>query len=74
MPGLAAAAASPPTPLEDVERVELMRLIELGEPIGTFLQQGSSLSVDTPEDYRLACRMMERDPVFRARIAPGAPG
>ena len=68
LPALRAFAASPSTPLEDIERVELMRLIELGEPIGTFMQDGSSLSVDTPEDYRLACRMMERDPVFRDRI------
>ena len=69
---LRAFAASPPTPLEDIERVELMRLIEIGEPIGTFAQDGSSLSVDTPEDYRLACRMMERDRLFldRIRAAP----
>lgn len=67
---LRAFAASPPTPLEDIERVELMRLIEIGEPIGTFPQEGSSLSVDTPEDYRLACRMMERDRLFHERIGP----
>ncbi len=60
--------ASPPTPLEDIERIELMRLLELGEPIGTFLQQGTSLSVDTPEDLELACRMMERDPIYKRRF------
>jgi len=61
-----------PTPLECIERIELMRLIEIGEPIGTFLQEGSSHSVDTPEDYRLACRMMERDRTFIEKIANGA--
>ena len=61
-------AANAPTPLEEIERIELMRLIELGEPIGTFLQDGTSLSVDTPEDYELACRMMERDPLFKSKI------
>jgi 3-deoxy-manno-octulosonate cytidylyltransferase (CMP-KDO synthetase) len=61
-------AANAPTPLEEIERIELMRLIELGVPIGTFLQEGSSLSVDTPEDYELACRMMERDPLFKQKI------
>ena len=61
-------AANAPTPLEEIERIELMRLIELGEPIGTFLQDGTSLSVDTPEDYELACRMMERDPLFKQKI------
>lgn len=62
--------SSEPTPLENIERIELMRLIELGEPIGTFHQDGVSLSVDTPEDYELACRMMERDPLFRTTIEP----
>ena len=51
-----------------MERIELMRLVELGEPIGTFLQDGTSLSVDTPEDYELACRMMERDALFREKL------
>lgn len=71
LPALRAFAAAKPTPLEDIERIELMRLIELGEPIGTFPQEGSSLSVDTPEDYRLACRMMERDHLFLEHIAGG---
>lgn len=66
--GLRRFVSSPPTPLENSERIELMRLIELGEPIGTFLQEGVSLSVDTPEDYELACRMMERDSLFRSVI------
>jgi 3-deoxy-manno-octulosonate cytidylyltransferase (CMP-KDO synthetase) len=69
LPALRAFAASSPTPLEEIERVELMRLIELGEPIGTFLQRGTSLAVDTPEDYRLACLLMERDPLFRDQIS-----
>lgn len=65
--GLDRYLSSPPTPLEITERIELMRLIEIGEPIGTFLQEGNSVSVDTQEDYELACRMMERDPL-RERI------
>ncbi|KAA0912644.1 3-deoxy-manno-octulosonate cytidylyltransferase [Aquicoccus porphyridii] len=68
LPALRRFVSSPPTPLENTERIELMRLVELGEPIGTFLQTGTSLSVDTPEDYELACRMMERDPLYRERI------
>lgn len=68
LPALRRFAASPPTPLEDIERIELMRLVELGEPIGTFLQEGTSLSVDTAEDYERACRMMERDALFRSTI------
>jgi 3-deoxy-manno-octulosonate cytidylyltransferase (CMP-KDO synthetase) len=68
LPALRKFAASPPTPLEEIERIELMRLIELGEPVGTFLQDGTSLSVDTAEDYELACRMMERDPLFLEKL------
>ena len=68
LPALRKFAANGPTPLEEIERIELMRLIELNEPIGTFLQDGTSLSVDTPEDYELACRMMERDPIFREKL------
>lgn len=69
--GLRKFVSSEPTPLENIERVELMRLIELDVPIGTFLQNGVSLSVDTEEDYVLACRMMERDPLFLEKIEPG---
>lgn len=68
--GLKKFVASEPTPLENIERVELMRLIELGVAIGTFRQDGVSLSVDTQEDYTLACRMMERDKVFLELIKP----
>lgn len=64
-------ADSPMTLLETSERIELMRLLELGSPIGTFLQSGQSLSVDTPEDYQLACRMMERDETFAKMMHQG---
>ena len=69
--GLKKFVASAPTPLENIERIELMRLIELGVPIGTFLQHGSSLSVDTMQDYELACRMMVRDDLFKKMISSG---
>jgi len=63
--GLLKFVSSAPTPLEDIERIELMRLIELGVPVGTFFQDGISLSVDTKDDYELACRMMDRDKIFK---------
>lgn len=63
--GLLKFVKSDATPIENIERIELMRLIELGVPIGTFLQSGLSLSVDTSEDYELACRMMDRDDLFK---------
>ena len=39
----------PASPLEDLERLEQLRLIEAGYSIATFAVEGTSLSVDTPE-------------------------
>ena len=69
--GLQKFVKSNRTILEDIERIELMRLIELGVPIGTFFQDGLSLSVDTNEDYELACRMMGRDELFKKMFVSG---
>ena len=69
--GLNKFVASSSTPLENIERIELMRLIEIGVPVGTFLQTGLSLSVDTIEDYELACRMMARDDLFKKMSVSG---
>jgi 3-deoxy-manno-octulosonate cytidylyltransferase (CMP-KDO synthetase) len=69
--GLSKFVKSNPTPLENIERIELMRLIELGVPVGTFFQSGLSLSVDTNEDYELACRMMARDDLFKTMYVSG---
>lgn len=69
--GLLKFVESVSTPLENIERIELMRLIELGVPIGTFFQDGVSLSVDTNDDYELACRMMDRDELFNKMSESG---
>ena len=39
----------PASPLEDLERLEQLRLIEAGYTITTFIVEGTSLSVDTQE-------------------------
>ena len=44
----------PASPLEDVERLEQLRLIEAGLTIATFEVQGTSLSVDTAEQLEQA--------------------
>ena len=49
----------PPSPLEEVERLEQLRLIEAGLKIATFPVEGTSLSVDTAdqlEQARKICR------------------
>ena len=69
--GLQKFINSAPTIIENIERIELMRLIELGVPVGTFFQTGMSLSIDTSDDYELACRMMERDELFKKMSKSG---
>ena len=48
----------PPSPLEDLERLEQLRLIEAGYTIATFPVQGTSLSVDTAEQLEQARAMV----------------
>ena len=47
----------PASPLEDLERLEQLRLIEAGHTVATFRVEGTSLSVDTPEQLEEARRM-----------------
>ena len=46
--------ALPHSPLEQIEKLEQLRLIEAGIGIGTFLVEGESLSVDTAEQLEQA--------------------
>jgi 3-deoxy-manno-octulosonate cytidylyltransferase (CMP-KDO synthetase) len=57
-------AASKPTPLEEIEGIELLRGIEIGLKIGTFEEFGETLSVDTKEDYERVKRMMLKDEIY----------
>ncbi len=58
-------AASKPTPLEEIEGIELLRGIEIGLKIGTFEEYGETLSVDTKEDYERVKRLMLKDEIYR---------
>ena len=48
----------PPSPLEDLERLEQLRLLEAGYSIATFPVEGTSLSVDTAEQLAEARAMV----------------
>ena len=48
----------PVSPLEKLERLEQLRLIEAGHSIATFEVEGTSLSVDTAEQLEEARRMV----------------
>lgn len=54
---LAAWDQLPASPLEDLERLEQLRLIEAGHTIATFEVEGTSLSVDTAEQLEQARAM-----------------
>ena len=54
---LAAWDRLPPSPLEDLERLEQLRLIEAGHTIATFRVEGTSLSVDTADQLEQARRI-----------------
>jgi 3-deoxy-manno-octulosonate cytidylyltransferase (CMP-KDO synthetase) len=51
---LAGWCALPPSPLEDLEKLEQLRLIEAGIPISTFRVEVDCLSVDTATQLELA--------------------
>lgn len=51
----------PSSPLEDLERLEQLRLIEAGLTIATFPVTGTSLSVDTPDQLDQARTMAHEE-------------
>lgn len=50
-------AQMPPSMLEQIERLEQLRVLEAGYPIHVALVRQASVGIDTPEDYR---RFVER--------------
>ncbi len=47
----------PPSPLENAEKLEQLRVLEAGHPIALGVVAERSIGIDTPEDYR---RFVER--------------
>ena len=45
-------AALPPSPLEQAEKLEQLRVLEAGLPIALGVVQERGIGIDTPEDYR----------------------
>jgi 3-deoxy-manno-octulosonate cytidylyltransferase (CMP-KDO synthetase) len=64
MDALSKFASSEPTPLEEIEGIELLRAIEIGLKVGTFEEYGETLSVDTSEDYERVQRLMCKDELY----------
>ncbi|MBT3305195.1 MAG: 3-deoxy-manno-octulosonate cytidylyltransferase [Alphaproteobacteria bacterium] len=60
--------ATPQTPLEIIESVDMLRIIENGGKIRMVEMHHETLSVDTPEDLERVRKMMANDPLM-ARYA-----
>lgn len=54
-----------PTPLEKVESIDMLRLIENRIPVLMKYVEKDSLGVDTPEDLERASIQMKTDPIYR---------
>ncbi len=53
-------ASMPPAPLEQIERLEQLRVLAAGETIAVGLVEESSLGIDTPDDYQQFVRRCGR--------------
>jgi len=58
-----------PTPLEVVESVDMMRILEHGEKVRMVMTSFRSLSVDTPADLAKVVQNMADDPLMSAYAA-----
>jgi 3-deoxy-manno-octulosonate cytidylyltransferase (CMP-KDO synthetase) len=52
-----------PTPLEEVESIDMLRILEHGYKVRLVETKFRTLSVDVPEDIAPVERAMERDPL-----------
>ncbi len=59
-------AALAPTPLEIVESIDMLRLIEHNRPIRVVETQSKTHAVDTLSDLRLVESLMQDDPLYRS--------
>lgn len=58
--------ATAPTPLEIIESVDMLRLIENGKKVKMVYVRDQTYSVDTPEDLRLVIKKMALDKNIRS--------
>ena len=56
----------PESPLEKIESVDMMRVIEHGEHVHMVMSDTETVSVDTPEDLERAVDLMKKDPLRNA--------
>jgi 3-deoxy-manno-octulosonate cytidylyltransferase (CMP-KDO synthetase) len=57
-------ASTPRTQLEEVESIDMLRLIYHGLPLNMVVVTGPTVGVDTPEDLTHSISLMSQDPLF----------
>lgn len=55
-----------PTPLEIIESVDMLRVLEHGYRVKMVMSDARTYSVDTPDDLELVKRCMENDPLIQS--------
>jgi 3-deoxy-manno-octulosonate cytidylyltransferase (CMP-KDO synthetase) len=53
----------PPTPLEQIESVDMLRIIEHGERVHMVMTEAQTVAVDTPGDLARVVELMRDDPL-----------
>ena len=53
-----------PTPLEIIESVDMMRVLEHGDKVKMIRTNSESYAVDTPEDLKHVESLMSTDPII----------
>jgi len=53
-----------PTPLEQIESVDMLRIIEHGDQVQMVITEAQTVAVDTPQDLERAQELMTRDPLL----------
>ena len=59
-------AATPRTPLEAAESIDMLRLLQAGRPVRMLQMREPTIGVDTTEDLARAAELMTADPHFPA--------
>lgn len=57
-----------PTPLEIIESTDMLRILENGMPISTFLTETQICAVDTQADLDLVAEKMKNDPLVKTYV------
>jgi 3-deoxy-manno-octulosonate cytidylyltransferase (CMP-KDO synthetase) len=59
----------PPTPLEQIESVDMLRILEHGDRVHMVMTEANTVSVDTPVDLERAKSLLQEDKLLTAYLS-----